>query len=424
MTMPALPPPHGTQIQSLGQVAAYTAANMEHVRTALAPDAGLNIDVHSAGNSVAFAMRLPAKLCAFRVCGCWSKKGTNVWGGKVTGCYWWCRAVPIAYWKQWKGLHSGVVKPPDSFWQEFQLGSDDVPTKIWWVVDSNPCCDEPSSHHNTEPPLCGEGHEHHPACGEDEWQGALYPKYGVGQIVWCSLEYGSGEWRVIDAFDNIIMFRLAETLKGCHASALADILDEDCEDGNCEGSSDTSGSFNNPSESSSSGCQPDNRTLRKTAQIRVYDSIGRVNIDFGQVFRGRVIEEGEAHKGCLGWAKYVASRRRFEVMAYGACECKVCSSSSGSSSSSSASSSGSVEHCCVRVPNKITLNCVTKKLEIQYCEICIEHGCLVKKDCTTPASSSHHGMGDVDLAAVESDVEHIDVSDYLKALLEGSSDAT
>src|SRR5271157_2127156 len=139
MTIPLLPPIQGTPF-GLGDIGRMAARTMEQTRSALSPDVGINMNAITSGNSITLSMQLPARLLCFRICGCWKRHSENVWGGNIKGCFWVCKAIPVAYWKQWKGTNSNGVIPPDSFWQQQQLENTDLPTEIFWVAPGSECC--------------------------------------------------------------------------------------------------------------------------------------------------------------------------------------------------------------------------------------------------------------------------------------------
>jgi len=257
------------------------ARTMEQTRSALSPDVGFGMHAHTSGASVTLSNDWPAQLKCFRICGCWKRHAQNVWGGNVKGCFWVCKAIPVIYWRQWKGLSGGEVVPPDSFWQQLPASEAPIPDEIFWVApNSECCCTEPSSEAFTECPST----DNAPCQETDDWQAMVPPKYGVGNLVWCTRDYESGFWRVIDAFDGLIQFKLKQPMKGCHTSARADLIGYKCKDEECSCAASLSPCddpcLTEPSTWEGSCNQHVKARLRQV--IRVYDPLGIVNVAFAK----------------------------------------------------------------------------------------------------------------------------------------------
>src|SRR5208283_1272343 len=223
-----------------------------------------------------------ANIQCFRICGCWKRHAKNVWGGDIKGCYWVCKAIPVGYWKQWKGYAGdGSVKIPDSFWQQHTLPAGYVPDEIFWVAPSSECCcTMPSSEAFTECPSA----DNSPCQEADDWQAMVPPKYGIGNLVWCTYEYDSGVWRVLDAFDGLIQFKLKQPMKGCHTSARADLIGYKCKDEECSCSA-SGGPCDEPCSTEPStweGSCNQHVKARLRQVIRVYDPLGIVNTAFAK----------------------------------------------------------------------------------------------------------------------------------------------
>src|SRR5208283_2500672 len=280
MTIPLLPPVQGTPY-GLGDLGRMAARTMEQTRSALSPDVGFGMHAHTSGASVTLSNDWPAQLKCFRICGCWKRHAQNVWGGNVKGCFWVCKAIPVIYWRQWKGLSGGEVVPPDSFWQQLPASEAPIPDEIFWVApNSECCCTEPSSEAFTECPST----DNAPCQETDDWQAMVPPKYGVGNLVWCTYEYDSGVWRVLDAFDGLIQFKLKQPMKGCHTSARADLIGYKCKDEECSCSA-SGGPCDEPCSTEPStweGSCNQHVKARLRQVIRVYDPLGIVNTAFAK----------------------------------------------------------------------------------------------------------------------------------------------
>lgn len=282
----ATSPVHGTPINGIGDVARMALHANAAAQRALSPT---NNGTQSMSGSTGSASNTPylANLMCFRVCSCWRRKEKNVLNGDVIGCYWVADSIPVIYWRKWKGKDGNdKLLPPDSFWQEYVLQEHDLPTEIWWVQPgSSCCCDDNDPGSSTNPAVCPSNSENPPCDETDDWQAAIPPKYGVGDYVWCTYEYSSGTWRIIDAYDPIIQFQLAQPMKGCHGSARAYLLADDCEGSFCNssGSLATFGPCGTQLPPSSEECASsccDDKTLRKRAIIRLHDPRGIVNTAF------------------------------------------------------------------------------------------------------------------------------------------------
>ena len=273
-------PVNGTTIEGIGEVAGMALAASARAMAALNPTTN---GMHSMGGSSGSSVIPPylTNLQSFRICSCWKRREKNVWGGNVKGCYWVCEAIPVGYWREWKGLIGGKVVQPDSFWSIPKTNSHDLTTKIWFAVENSPCCCSSTSGEDTD--VCG-GTD--PECEQTDWQSQVYPRFGIGQIVWCVYEYGAGVWRVIEAYDNIVEFQLQEPMIGCHKSAAAWLLETPCTEKSqctCASSGSADSPCDTPCEHSPSvspeRCD-ENPPLRKVANIRVYDPKGIVNTQF------------------------------------------------------------------------------------------------------------------------------------------------
>src|SRR5208283_5240988 len=275
-------PVHGTPIHDISDISQMALSAMAIAQTGITPETTGGMHIHKSSNSLTFSPPYQANIQCFRICGCWKRHAKNVWGGDIKGCYWVCKAIPVGYWKQWKGYAGdGSVNIPDSFWQQHTLPAGYVPNKIFWVAPSSECCcTMPSSEAFTECPSA----DNAPCQETDDWQAMVPPKYGIGNLVWCIYEYSSGAWRALDAFDGLIQFKLKQPMKGCHTSARADLIGYKCKDEECSCAASLSPCddpcLTEPSAWEGSCNQHVKARLRQV--IRVYDPLGIVNVAFAK----------------------------------------------------------------------------------------------------------------------------------------------
>lgn len=226
----------------------------------------------------------------FEITGCWERVNPRPGIGPSQGRFWVADACPVVYY---------LAPENHTFWK--REGPTD--TRIFYGL--------------TGPDR------------EDTWQRSLHPRHGVGQWVWCVFDDQADVWCVIDAFDNLIRFRLNESMVGC-SSAAATAIGYPC--GPCDSDSgdsiSDSGDSSSSVPSSSTGCQGgfisssssldsgDCGCLREAldrGSLIVYDEQGIVNL----AFPGTCI----APACTTGWAKRCADSRRWEVVSYGKCGC-------------------------------------------------------------------------------------------------------
>ena len=213
----------------------------EHRAQILEPGGRLNVDVSAAGTKI--TPPFGETLQCFEIRSCWSETNCPPANGANLGDFWVCDALPVVYW--WgpasngsesastsiakctaKGEYytplgsacteascgSGPGSNLDSFWEKVHMEDTQLEKIMWAVASPNGSC---------------------------EWKQAFYPKWSIGQWVWCMFDYAANVWRVIDAYDPIIRFRLIEPLNGCD-KAKAYVLFYPCE--KCKETSSSSGS--------------------------------------------------------------------------------------------------------------------------------------------------------------------------------------
>ena len=245
-------PVHGTPIHGIGDIAGMAQRADAAAGAALSPDLGGGMSGRTGSGNPTMDLPFLHNRQTFKICSCWKREESNVYGGKMLGCYWVCEAIPVGHWRDWHGAEN----PPDTFWEADVLEHGDLKTRIWWVVKDPPCCNDNSSSDPNVSTSAFDGQQDS-SCGcndTHEWEAASYPKFGQGQWVECFYDYDAGEWRVIDAFDGTIRFQLEEELVGC-SYAYAKVIGFKCE--TCESSISSNGSSRSiPSISISSCCNP------------------------------------------------------------------------------------------------------------------------------------------------------------------------
>ena len=171
-------PVHGTPIHSIGDVASMAMRADAAAAAAQSPgmSGGLTGISEGSGNPTLDLPFLHNRQ-TFQICSCWRRKETNVFGGKMTGCYWVCDAIPVNHVRQWNWSGSGNVPPPDTFWQADKLGKNDLKTRIWCVTGPPPCCNPDDSGDG----ICDSSEQNSSGCDQTDWEAAVYPKFGLGQ---------------------------------------------------------------------------------------------------------------------------------------------------------------------------------------------------------------------------------------------------
>lgn len=284
--MPNQSPIFGTPIRGLGEIAhlAVQAANLSHA--ALSPDTGSSTHSISGSHSVSLSSDFPTAIACFRICGCWKRKKSKDATGATQGLHWICKATPVEYFVDFanrnsshsssggSGSFAGSLaaqavsfssflgggsnsngdssQEPETYWQALKPDDNNTPTDIWCIIDGYPeHAEKCGNNGSTSGSVSGVGSLIAQASTGSQrkekinkhWQRVLYPKYGVGQWVWCIYDYSASVWRVIDAYDDLVRFILKEPLKACK-QARAEVFGIKCDSPPCgkRGSSTSSGS--------------------------------------------------------------------------------------------------------------------------------------------------------------------------------------
>lgn len=211
------------------------------------------ISVGQSGTDI-FVNKQAAIRC-FEVASCWKRGNPPPNNGADLGLFWMCCAKEIGYW--WgspDGSSGSSSSPTSSSSSSAQCGT--LPKESTSDCDcsnvSQGSGDKQLHSYWADVQQVGVKPEHiFWAVAEPKdkngWQRALYPKYEIGQWVFCTFDYAANVWRVIDDYDPIVRFRLLQDLTGCGGSARAVVIGFPCE--SCHSSSSAS-SFSQSSASS------------------------------------------------------------------------------------------------------------------------------------------------------------------------------
>lgn len=218
----------------------------------------------------------PTKLECFEIRGCWEQENPVPKAGPSRGKFWVCDAVPVQYWQDADPLETfysatGNLKVPggvDSGSTINSVGSTNdpnyiTPTRIFWPICGNGDSSDSSNTSNaSSTPIdtnsvsqisSGECGTEPDECNPCDSQQYLPPLHGIGQWVWCILDYPANIWHVMHNYDELIQFQLCEDMVGC-ASAKAKVISFPCE--TCAGSSASSQPSSNQSGSQPSSSNP------------------------------------------------------------------------------------------------------------------------------------------------------------------------
>ena len=215
----------GTPIRGIGDVNRIASQAAEHARKALSISTGAALRSTISGGVPVLSPRPTSEIACFEICSCWRRRKEKRSIGPTLGVNWTCNAVLVPYWRDGT---DGRAKHPDLYWQRLDIGPHVTPVKLYWSIEGPPftpdesstaehCADNQGSSGGSGSKNGGSGGGSGSGSGsggggggegKHDWQTVLYPKYEIGQWVWCVFDYSAGVWRVIDAYDNLVRFRL------------------------------------------------------------------------------------------------------------------------------------------------------------------------------------------------------------------------
>ncbi len=269
---------------------------------------------------------LPTQIACFQITSCWKRRKLPTSLGPTQGLFWTCLGRPVTYWQgdYYAAQASSSSSPASSSSCVDPTAENDAASS---TASSSGACEASSAIAASFMPSSWESSSSAEQVTDQsfwarsdrnperlfiglaspgdrkKWQRVLYPLYGIGQWVWCFMDYQAGCWRVLHAYDNMVRFELRETLRAC-SNAKACIIGFGCQRCANPGSS-TSSSSSASDLSSSVGGGVFCGGVKKRGTVYIYDALGIIGQAGGSAY---------APAGTKGWAKWCADSQRFEVV--------------------------------------------------------------------------------------------------------------